>query len=114
MTSPEPPAHAQQARQRIARRLAQTGFALPGTITERMMRCGKRRCRCRNDPPRLHGPYIQWTRTVNGKTVTKMLTPDQLARYQPWFDNTSQLRELLAQLEAISLDAITQAEGWDS
>lgn len=114
MPTPTPPAAQQRAQQRIARRLAAAGFALPGTITQRMMRCGKRGCRCKDDPPQLHGPYIQWTRTVDGKTVTKLLSQDQLTRYQPWFDNARQLRELLAQLEAVSINAITKAEGWGS
>src|ERR1019366_1622918 len=41
---------------KIAAELATTGFALPGTLTVRAYRCGKPRCRCRADPPRLHGP----------------------------------------------------------
>lgn len=98
--------------QHIATRLAQIGFVLPGTITERMRRCGKPNCRCAQDPAALHGPYIQWTRTVGGKTVTKQLTAKQWARYQPWFDDARQLRQLLSRLEAVSLDAISQAEGW--
>lgn len=100
------------AQQQIAARLARIGFVLPGTITERMRRCGKPNCRCAQDPAALHGPYIQWTRTVDGKTVTKQLTADQWARYRPWFDNARQLRELYSALEALSLDAIRQAEGW--
>src|SRR5271167_250505 len=79
------------AQQRITAGLAGIDWALPGSITERRMRCGKPRCRCKNDPPDLHGPYIQWTRTVNGKTVTKLLTPEQLSRYQPWLENATQL-----------------------
>jgi hypothetical protein len=106
------PRDARQAQQRIARRLARIGFALPGSVTERMMRCGKRGCRCKDDPPQLHGPYIQWTRTVEGKTVTKLLTPEQLQRYQPWFNNARVLRELAAQLETISTEAIIEAERW--
>lgn len=114
MTTPTPTSAQRRAQQRIARRLADIGFALPGTITRRMMRCGKRGCRCKDDPPQLHGPYIQWTRTVDSKTVTKLLSEDQLARYQPWFDNARKLRELLAQLQAVSIEAITRAEGWGS
>ena len=34
------------------------GFILPGTLTERMTRCGYTNC-CRADPPQLHGPYHQ-------------------------------------------------------
>jgi hypothetical protein len=76
------------------------------------MRCGKPRCRCKNDPPDLHGPYIQWTRTVNGKTVTKLLTPEQLSRYQPWLDNAAQLRAYVTELEALTIQAVKNAEGW--
>ena len=72
---------------------------LPGTLTERMTRCGHPGCRCHADPPRLHGPYHQWTRKIAGKTVTRILTDDQLADYQPWFDNQRRLRALVAELE---------------
>lgn len=108
MTSPP----AREAQRAIARRLADIGFVLPGSITERMMRCGKHGCRCTADPPQLHGPYNQWTRTVHAKTVTKLLSDAQLERYQPWFDSAQQLRELTRRLEDVSIDAITQAEGW--
>jgi hypothetical protein len=99
-------------RRRIADQLAHTDWALPGTVLTRMMRCGKPNCRCRQDPPQLHGPYIQWTRTVHGKTVTKLLTPEQLDRYQPWLDNARRLRQLLTQLEDLSVQAVEHAEGW--
>lgn len=39
---------------------------------------------------------------VNGKTVTRILTDDQLVGYQPWFDNQYRLRELIAELETLS------------
>ena len=42
--------------------IAVTGMVLPGSITERRTRCGRRNCGCHADPPRLHGPYWQWTR----------------------------------------------------
>jgi hypothetical protein len=110
MTNIDPKVH--RAQQRITAELARIDWALPGSIVERMMRCGKRRCRCRQVPPQLHGPYIQWTRTVHGKTVTKLLTPDQLSRYQPWLDNASRLRHLVNELEARTVQNIKQAEGW--
>ena len=108
-----PPTPAQQARAAaIAAQIAQTAqasFILPGTLTERMTRCGYPRCRCHADPPALHGPYHQWTRKIGGKTVTRILSDDQLADYRPWFDNHRRLRELIAELEALSLD-IAQAD----
>ena len=62
---------ADQARAAIQAALGQIGFALPGSITICRTRCGKPRCACKADPPALHGPYIQWTRTVKGKTVNE-------------------------------------------
>jgi hypothetical protein len=97
------PTRGQQARAgRIAARLAGIGFVLPGTLT-------KPNCRCRADPPVLHGPYHQWTRKIGGKTVTRLLSDDQLADYQPWFDNQRRLRALIAELETLS-QAIADAD----
>jgi hypothetical protein len=99
----EPTRADQRAQQRIAQRLAQIGFALPGTLLVRSHVCGKPGCRCMADPPRPHGPFHQWTRKIAGKTVTRRLTEDQTDRYRPWFDNARLARELLAELEALSL-----------
>jgi hypothetical protein len=109
-----PPTPAQQAQAariaaEIIARLAGLPFALPGTLADRMTRCGYPGCRCHADPPRLHGPYHQWTRRKNGKTATRILTGDQLADYAPWFDNHRRLRELIAELEELSL-AIAEAD----
>jgi Family of unknown function (DUF6788) len=111
MAAPTP--RQRQAQQRLARQLGKIGFALPGSIVERHMTCGKPGCRCKADPPILHGPYIQWTRKVDGKTVTKLLSPDQRDRYQTWFDNARRLRELTAELETLSLHTIHDAEDWE-
>jgi hypothetical protein len=105
-TPPEPRLRELQAQ------LAAVGFALPGTINVAMNRCGKPNCACHADPPRLHGPYITWTRKVKGKTVTRRLTAEQLERYRPWFDNDRRLRQLVSELESLSLQAAEQAEGW--
>jgi hypothetical protein len=85
---------------------ASAGPALPGTLTIRAYACGKTSCRCHADPPRLHGPYAEWTRKIAGKTITRRLTPAELAEYQPLFDNAKKLRALLAELQDLTL-AIT-------
>ena len=106
------PRHGGPDQRRLAAALAEIDFALPGSVVVRHMRCGKAACRCKADPPVLHGPYIQWTRRVEGKTVTRYLSEAQLERYQPWFDNARRLRELVAELETRSTQAAEQAEGW--
>jgi Family of unknown function (DUF6788) len=111
MTPPKPTAPAERRRE-LARQIAQIDAALPGSIVIRHARCGKPTCRCHADPPQLHGPYIQWTRKIGGRTRTRLLTEQQYERYRPWFDNARRLRELLAELEALSLQAARETEGW--
>ena len=103
---------ADQARAAIAAALGQIGYTLPGSITIRRTRCGKPRCACKADPPALHGPYIQQTRTVNGKTVTRTLTQARYDTYASWLANARRLRTLAAELEALSLKEMARAEGW--
>lgn len=43
---------------RISAELSDLDYALPGTLSRRFMRCGKDNCRCKADPPILHGPYL--------------------------------------------------------
>ncbi|HYR61631.1 MAG TPA: DUF6788 family protein, partial [Actinomycetota bacterium] len=65
------------------------------------------------DPPVLHGPYLSWTRAVGGKTVTRKITEEQRERYQEWFDNARRLHRLVTELEALSVQALGRAEGWE-
>ena len=102
----EPSPAQRSARDRIAAELAAAGFALPGTLTVRAYACGKPGCRCHADPPRLHGPYAEWTRKIDGKTVTRRLTTAELAEYQPLFDNAKKLRALLTELQDLTLEII--------
>ena len=97
-------------RKALAEALAEIDGLLPGSVVVRQMRCGKPNCACKADPPRLHGPYTQWTRTVAGKTVTRILTDEQLTRYQPWFDNSRRLKDLIVKLETVSLQAVKTAD----
>lgn len=106
----QPDARDEARREAIAARLAGAGFALPGSLLERTMRCGKPSCACRADPPRLHGPYHQWTRKVDNKTATVNLTDDQLDRYGPWFAEAQRLRALLSDLEMLSLQIASRDE----
>ena len=50
--------------------------------------------------------HPSWTRKVAGKTVTRRLNAEQHAHYQPWFQAHRRLRELLTELETLSLEII--------
>ncbi len=95
----------------IAAELAGLGLALPGTLIQRHVRCGWAGCRCHADPPVLHGPYWQWTRKAAGKTVTRLVPDDQVAGYRQWLDNHRRLRELVAELEDLTLAVADASAG---
>jgi hypothetical protein len=106
--------HQAEARQIAAElaAIAATGMILPGSITQRRTRCGRPGCACKADPPRLHGPYWQWTRKVAARTVCRWLSPAQREDYQAWIDNDRRLRELLARLEALGAAAFETDPRW--
>jgi hypothetical protein len=102
------PAMARTLDQIAAELAAAAGPALPGTLVIRSYACGKTRCRCHAEPPVLHGPYAEWTRKIGGKTVTRRLTDAELAAWQPLFDNARKIRALVAELQELTLQAISE------
>ncbi len=105
-TDPEP-----QQRELIAQ-IAALGRCLPGSISTRQMRCGRQRCACKADPPKLHGPYTYWTRKHHGRTIARLLDAQQVERYQPQIDNARRLGQLITALEALAIHAAEDAEQW--
>jgi hypothetical protein len=86
--------------------IARKGMVLPGSLIERRTRCGRSNCGCHAGPPRLHGPYWQWTRKIAARTICRWLSAEQRDDYQAWIDNDRRLRELLARLEALGTAAL--------
>ena len=93
---PSTPASTELRQRQIADEIAGLGLCLPGSLVERTTRCGSPRCRCHTDPGYLHGPYPSWIRKAGTRTITRTLSPAQLERYRPLFDNAKRLRELIA------------------
>lgn len=108
----EPDRAARATWARIAKELSELGLALPGSIEVRSTRCGKANCRCKADPAQLHGPYIVWTRKVDQKTVTRVLNADQLEDYRPLLDNAKRLRELVTELQRLTLEVVDADHRW--
>lgn len=89
----------------LAARVADIGFVMPGTLTQRRTRCGKTNCRCHADPPVLHGPYWQWTTKVDSKTVTRRLSNTEAVLYAEWIANDRELRDLTRQMRTLAAKA---------
>lgn len=100
------PAAIERRRAKIIAQIAAVGAPLPGSVVERHTRCGNTGCRCHADPPKLHGPYLTWTRKVDGKTVTRTLDPAQAERLRPLLANSRQLHTLVTELEGLTLQQL--------
>ena len=94
--------------QQIQAELAQIGITLPGSLTSRTTRCQRPGCHCRASPPILHGPYPTWTRKAGARSITKTLTAEEAERLRPYFTAHRRLRQLITELEAISIELAGQ------
>ena len=99
---------AERRREEIVAEISRLGLAVPGSITERMTRCQRDGCHCKADPPQLHGPYPTWTRKISGRTITRTLTTEDAERLRPYFDAHRHLRQLITELEALSIELAGQ------
>lgn len=93
---------AQRASARIgAIHASLAGFELvcSGTLSKRMMKCGKPNCRCANDPAARHGPYFQWMHMRDGKLAHRYVTEQQAQVLRRAIDNYQQVKDLLREWE---------------
>jgi hypothetical protein len=79
------------------------GPVVPGNLSLRSTRCAGEGCHCRAEPPVLHGPYPTWTHQVHGRQVTKTLSADEAERLRPAIQANRRLRELVKELEVLSI-----------
>ncbi len=101
---------AEPRRQQIVAELGRIGLVLPGSISQRHTRCQRSGCHCRADPAQLHGPYPTWTRKVKGRSITRTLTVTQAEHLRPYIQAHRRLRQLVSELERVSLELLDKAE----
>lgn len=92
----------QRGYQACRQQLLEVGFIASGSLIQRYTICANRGCHCHHDPPQRHGPYWQYTRKVDGKTVTARLTNEQAERYREWIDNRRRLDQIIAEMDQVS------------
>jgi len=71
-----------------------------GNLYERYTPCGKKNCRCQDaEEPKLHGPYYLWTRIIDGKHVSRTLSPGpDLERVKEGIENSRRFQVLYGDL----------------
>jgi len=92
----------QRSYQASRKALLQVGLIASGSLIQRYTVCANTGCHCHQDPPQRHGPYWQYTRKIDGKTVTARLTSEQAERYREWIDNRRKLDQIIAEMDQLS------------
>ena len=95
----------QRRYQAVQNKVRELGFIAPGSLIERYTVCGTPGCRCHADPPTRHGPYIQYTRKLGGKTFTRRLDAEQANHYREWIANRRALDQLTTEMDELSQQA---------
>ena len=85
--------------ERLTAQLAQLGYVLPGTITERAItgRADKKQVEGKQ-----YGPYYQWTRKIQGKTQTRNLSQHEVEAYIIAIENNRTLETIIREMRALS------------
>ena len=79
---------------KIKQELLSLGDLRPGSLSKQYNVCGNPNCRCKEDPPRKHGPYNQLSFTRKGRSKTKFVKKEHLPMVKRQLKNYARLREL--------------------
>ena len=80
---------------RIKSELEHLGDLRPGSLSEQYNVCGNPNCRCKETPPRKHGPYYQLSFTRKGRSHTKFVKRPHLPEVKKQLKNYARLRSLV-------------------
>ena len=81
--------------ERIKREIDGLGDLRPGSLSEQYNVCGNPNCRCKEDPPKRHGPYFQISFTRKGRSRTKFVKRPHLSDVKKQLKNYARLRDLI-------------------
>lgn len=71
-------------------------YLASGTLHTRTKVCGRKNCRCADDPAARHGPYHEWTRRQQGRLVHSVITTEQAQLIARALANYREVKTLLA------------------
>ena len=94
----------------LKKKLTALGYICSGSVMSLYRKCGKPNCACCKDKKALHGPYHIWTRKVDGKTVTRTLSPAQAGSCKDCIDNLQKMVSIVEKMKLLSAQAVDQLE----
>jgi hypothetical protein len=69
----------------------------PGSLVERYRRCGKPYCHCAKPGAKGHGPSYSLTRSVKGKTITKIIPKEKVEETRRQISEYHRFREVIGE-----------------
>ena len=80
---------------KVKQEIAALGELRPGNLSRQYNVCGNPDCRCKETPPRKHGPYYQISFTWHGRSRTQFVRKEDLPEVRKQLRNYKRLRELV-------------------
>jgi hypothetical protein len=114
MSSPKSrPKSSSRARvRRRTRQLRQTisnmDYLASGTLHIRTKQCGRKNCRCAENPEARHGPYHEWSRREDGRLLHSVVTPKQAELLTAALDNYREILEILELWQRLTAQEILE------
>jgi hypothetical protein len=89
----------------IKKQLADIGPMHPGSLSEQFNVCGNPTCCCK-DPkdPQRHGPYYQLSYTWRGKSSTRFVRQEGVAKMREKIANYKRMQELVKEWVDLSME----------
>jgi hypothetical protein len=81
--------------QKIKEELVSLGRLRPGSLSKQYNVCGKAACRCKETPPKKHGPYYQLSFTRRGKSTTRFVRRGYVTAIKEELRNYKRLLNLI-------------------
>jgi len=79
--------------------LSEIGFIQQGTILQRTI---QKKTNEKQSKIKTYGPYYQWTRKINGKTITNNLTSSQAETYNKAIEEYKKMKNILNNMIELS------------
>lgn len=90
----------------IRRAISAMNYVSSGTLHVRTKVCGRPNCRCAADPAYRHGPYYEWSRSIDGRIVHKILSERQADLVTQAISNYREVLRLLSLWEGETTEEI--------
>ena len=80
---------------KLKEEMVSLGRLRPGSLSKQYNVCGKVDCRCKETPPRKHGPYYQLSFTRRGKSTTRFVRRGHVTAIKEELRNHKRLRKMV-------------------